>query len=138
MTARGTRRRSTASLPLPSSAEAFLAEPHVGALTTVRPDGTPHVAPVRFTWDGATVRVMTVASRRKAANVIADPTGRAAICQVAGPRWITLEGSATVSDDPRRLADGIRRYADRYGAPPPAPSGLVVIEIMVDRFMGLY
>ncbi|GAA4640273.1 F420-dependent biliverdin reductase [Actinoallomurus vinaceus] len=125
------------SLPLPSSAEAFLAEPHVCTLTTLRPDGTPHVAPVRFTWDGATARVMTVGSRRKAGN-LAAPGSRAAICQVVGPRWITLEGSATVSDDPRRLAEGIRRYAGRYGTPPPAPPGLVVIEIAVDRVMGLW
>ncbi|GAA4640767.1 hypothetical protein GCM10023196_107530 [Actinoallomurus vinaceus] len=128
------------SLPLPASAEAFLTEPHVCTLTTLRPDGTPHVAPVRFTWDRTTgtARVMTVASRRKAGNLLAAPGTRVAICQVAGPRWITLEGPATVSDDPRRLAEGARRYADRYGSPPPTPPGLVVIEIAVDRVMGLY
>ncbi|WP_406419549.1 pyridoxamine 5'-phosphate oxidase family protein [Streptomyces sp. NBC_00842] len=58
------------SLFLPESAEAFLAENHVCTLTTIRPDGSPHVAPVRFTWDAdaGPARVMTAASRQKAAG----------------------------------------------------------------------
>jgi hypothetical protein len=56
---------------------------------------------------------------------------------VAGFRWITLEGAATVSDDPRRVAEGTRRYTTRYQSPPPNPPGRVVIEIAVDRLMNL-
>jgi hypothetical protein len=81
--------------------------------------------------------VMTVATRRKARNLLAGPGGRASVCQVVGPRWITLEGPATVSDDPRRVAEGAWRYARRYCSPPPNPPGLVVIEIAVDRVLGL-
>jgi hypothetical protein len=36
------------SLSLPAPAEAFLAEPHIATLTTLRPDSSPHVVPVRF------------------------------------------------------------------------------------------
>lgn len=120
-----------------ASATAFLAEPHVATLTTVRPDGSLHVTAVRFTWDGdaGLARVMTVASARKAKNLTTG--GRAALCQVVGFRWITLEGAATVSDDPRRVAEGVRRYARRYQAAPPNPPGRVVIEIAVDRLMDL-
>ena len=59
---------------LPRSVEAFLAEPHLATLTTIRPDGSPHVVPVRFSWDGAAslARVMTVASSRKARTLAAD------------------------------------------------------------------
>ncbi|WP_084464082.1 pyridoxamine 5'-phosphate oxidase family protein [Microtetraspora fusca] len=91
----------------PSSAEAFLAEPHAAALTTLRPDGSPHLVVVRFTWDraAALVRVLTVASSRKARNVAVRPGGRAALCQAEGFRWVTLEGAATVSSDPRRVAE---------------------------------
>ncbi|KAA2258065.1 PPOX class F420-dependent oxidoreductase [Solihabitans fulvus] len=129
------------SLPLPLSAsvETFLTEPHLATLTTFRPDGSPHVVAVRFTWDGAAglARVLTVASSRKARNLLAAPGSRAALCQVAGFRWITLEGTATVSDDPARVADGARRYARRYQSPPPNPPGRVVVEIAVDRAMNL-
>ena len=34
-----------------------------------------------------------------------------------GGRWLTLEGAATVTDDPERVAEGVRRYAERYRQP---------------------
>lgn len=119
--------------------EAFLAEPHVATLTTLRPDGSPHVVAVRFTWDGEArlARVMTVASSRKARNLLAAPGSRAALCQVAGFTWVTLEGTAAVSEDPGRVAEGVRRYAKRYWSPPPEPPDRVVIEIAVDRVLRL-
>ncbi|WP_129662463.1 pyridoxamine 5'-phosphate oxidase family protein [Phytoactinopolyspora endophytica] len=124
---------------LTAAAEAFLAEPHLATLTTFRPDGSPHVAPVRFTWDGHArlARVMSVGSRRKATNVEAHPDRQIALCQVVGFRWITLEGTAMVFNDRSRIAEGTRRYAQRYSSSPPTPSGLVVIEIAVDRVMEL-
>lgn len=127
------------ALSLPASAEAFLTENHVGTLTSLRPDGSPHVAPVRFTWDGKAglVRVMTLATRWKARNLMAGPGSRAAVCQVEGTRWITLEGPTAVSDNPQRIAEGVRRYTERYQASPPEQSELVVIEIAIDRVMRL-
>ena len=124
---------------LSSAAEDFLAENQLCAFTTLRPDGSPHVTPVRFTWDGEAglARVMTAVTRRKARNVLAAPGGRVSLCQTAGPRWITLEGTATVHDDPLRVQEGVRRYAKRYWSSPPEPPGLVVIEIDVDRVLGL-
>lgn len=115
--------------------EDFLAEPHVATLTTLRPDGSPHVAAVRFTWDerAGLARVLTVDTTRKARNVTAGPGGRAALCQAVGFRWVTLEGTAVAHHAPERLAEGARRYTARYGTPPPARPGLVVIEIAVDR-----
>ncbi|WP_371663123.1 pyridoxamine 5'-phosphate oxidase family protein [Streptomyces sp. NBC_00280] len=126
-------------LPLSPVAESFLSENHVCTLTTIRPDGSPHVAPVRFTWDGDAelVRVMTATDRQKINNLLASPGSRVAVCQAAGPRWITLEGPATVSADPQRVLEGARRYAKRYWSGPPTPPGLVVIEIAVDHVMGL-
>lgn len=127
------------SVLLSASAEAFLVEPRIAALTTMRPDGSPHVAPVRFTWDGQArlARVMTVAGSRKARNLLARPSSRSALCQVDGFQWITLEGVATVVTDPMRVAEGARRYAERYLSPPPNPPGRVVIEIAVDQVLSL-
>nr|WP_043487626.1 MULTISPECIES: TIGR03618 family F420-dependent PPOX class oxidoreductase [Streptomyces] len=126
-------------VPASASAEDFLAEPHIATLTTLRPDGSPHVVAVRFTWDARAglARVLTVDTTRKARNLTAGPGGRAALCQAVGFRWVTLEGSATVHDAPERVAEGARRYTARYGTPPPAPPGRVVIEISVDRFTRL-
>ncbi|MEU3921933.1 TIGR03618 family F420-dependent PPOX class oxidoreductase [Streptomyces sp. NPDC029004] len=124
---------------MPRQAEEFLAAPHVGTLTTLRPDGSLHAAPVRFTWDAGTglARVLTVASSRKARNLIAAPGSRVALCQVDGFSWVTLEGTATVCEDPRRVADGVRRYARRYWSSPPSPADRVVVEIAVDRVLSL-
>ncbi|WP_431970143.1 pyridoxamine 5'-phosphate oxidase family protein [Nocardia sp. bgisy134] len=125
--------------PLSASAETFLAEPLSATLTTIRPDGSLHAAPVRFTWDGEAglARVMTVGSSRKARNLAANPGSRVALCQVDGFRWITLEGTATVSNDSREVSDGVSRYTRRYQSPPPNPPERVVITIAVDSVMTL-
>jgi PPOX class probable F420-dependent enzyme len=116
---------------------AFLAEPRIATLTTIRSDGTPHVAPVRFTWDDATstARVLTVATSRKARNVASG--GPVALCQPDGFRWVTLEGTATLSADPDHVAIAAHRYHRRYREVPPNPAGRVVIEIAVDRILTL-
>jgi len=123
-----------APIALSDTALAFLAERRLATLTTLRPDGTPHVTPVGFTWDPDRdlARVITFASAHKARNLVARPGGRAVLCQVEGRRWVTLEGTATVSDDPGRVAEAVRRYAERYRPPRDRPDR-VVIEIAVDR-----
>jgi PPOX class probable F420-dependent enzyme len=122
---------------LPDQVVAFTRERRLATLTTLRPDGTPHVVPVGFTWDPGPglVRVITFAPSRKARNVAASPGGRAVVCQVDGARWLSFEGVATVSDDPARVAEAVRRYAERYRQPKERPDR-VAIEIAVDRVLG--
>ena len=122
---------------LPAEALDFLRERHLATLTTLRPDGSPHVVAVGFTWDDAAglARVISFAPSRKARNLVASPGSRAAVSQVDGGRWLTLEGPATVTDDPARVAEGVRRYAERY-RPPGERDDRVVIEIAVDRILG--
>ena len=120
---------------LPPEALAFLAERHLATLTTLRPDGTPHVVAVGFTWDdeARVARVITNGASRKVAHVRAGT--RAVVAQVDRARWMSLEGPATVSEDPERVADAVRRYAERYRQPAENPRR-VVIEIAVDRVLG--
>ena len=122
---------------LPSEVTTFLTERHLATLTTLRSDNTPHVVAVGFTWDPdeQLVRVITFAPSRKARNVAERPGSAAAVCQVDGGRWLTLEGRATVTDDPGRVAEAVRRYAGRYNEPKQR-TDRVVIEIAVDRIMG--
>ena len=128
----------TTPVSLSPEARAFLGERHLATLTTLRPDGSPHVVAVGFTWDDAAgiARVITFAPSRKARNLAAAPGSRAAVCQVDGRRWLTLEGPATVTAEPGRVAEGVRRYAERY-RPPKQRADRVVIEIAVDRALGL-
>ena len=128
----------TPRVSLSPDALAFVAERHLATLTTLRPDGSPHVVAVGFTWDdeAGLARVITFAPSRKARNLLAAPGARAAVCQVDGRRWLTLEGPAVATDDPVRVAEGVRRYAERY-RPPKEREDRVVIEIAVDRALGL-
>ncbi len=121
---------------LSDAVTAFLAERHLATLTTLRPDGTPHVVAVGFTWDpeARLVRVITSGASKKARNV-RDGSPRAVVAQVDGRRWLSLEGSPVVSDDAERVAEACRRYAERYRVPGENPAR-VVIEISVDRVLG--
>ena len=120
---------------LSDEALAFLAERHLATLTTLRPDGTPHVAPVGFTYDAAArlARVITFAGARRVAHLAGG--GRVALSQVDGARWLTLEGEAVVTDDPERVAEAVRRYAERYRQPSEREDR-VAIEVRVDAVMG--
>ena len=121
---------------LPDGVSAFLAERHLATLTTLRPDGTPHVVAGGFTWDpeAGLVRVITSGTSRKAAHVRAG-SPRAVVAQVDGRRWLSMEGVPTVSDEPTRVAEAVRRYALRYRQPSENPAR-VVLEIAVDRVLG--
>ena len=121
---------------LPDDVLAFLAERHLATLTTLRPDGTPHVVPVGFTWDddARLVRVITDGASKKARNV-SDGSSRAVVSQVDGARWLSLEGVPRLRSDPGRVADAVARYAQRYRQPRENPTR-VVLEIAVDRVLG--
>ncbi|ADJ43310.1 nitrilase/cyanide hydratase and apolipoprotein N-acyltransferase [Amycolatopsis mediterranei S699] len=117
----------------------FWTERHLATLTTVRPDGTPHVVAVGVTVDfeAGLARVITFAPSVKARLVrAAGPDGiPVAVCQLDGPRWSTLEGRAVLREDPESVRDAENRYAARYRQPKPNPQR-VVIEIAVTRVLG--
>jgi F420H(2)-dependent biliverdin reductase len=114
---------------------AFLAERHLATLTTLRADGSPHVVPVGFSYDSGegVVRIITVARSAKARQ--AARGGRAAVCQVDGARWATLEGVARMAEDAPSVARAVAGYAARYRQPGER-ADRVAIEIAVDKVMG--
>jgi PPOX class probable F420-dependent enzyme len=120
---------------LPDEALAFLAERHLASLTTLRADGSPHVVPVGFSYDAPArlARIITFDPSAKVAN--ARRGGRAVVCQIDGPRWLSLEGPVSVTDDPERVAAAVAGYATRYRQPGERDNR-VAIEIAVDRVLG--
>jgi PPOX class probable F420-dependent enzyme len=120
---------------LPPAALAFLAERHLATLSGLRGDGSIHTVPVGFTWDdeAGLARIITSAGTQKVRNVERGPV---TLCQVDGRRWLTLEGSGVVTDDPARVAEAVRRYTERYRAPRERPTR-VAMEITVHRVLGL-
>ncbi|MER5567227.1 TIGR03618 family F420-dependent PPOX class oxidoreductase [Streptomyces goshikiensis] len=119
----------------------FWSEYHLATLTTLRPDGTPHVVPVGVTYDheAGVARVITRKSSVKIANILAALPGgaRVAISQVAGPRWLTIEGVAEVRTAGDEISNAVDRYADRYGRRPAPDPERVLVEITPVRAMGM-
>ncbi|MFB9313294.1 pyridoxamine 5'-phosphate oxidase family protein [Nocardioides plantarum] len=117
----------------------FWTERHLHTLTTLRPDGRPHVVPVGVTLDHERqcAWVITRGGSRKVRNLLAagDAGGQVATCAVDGGRWSTLEGTGVVVHDPESVARACERYAARYRTPSPNPER-VAIRITVDRFVG--
>ncbi len=115
----------------------FLSEYHLATLTIVKADGTPHVTAVGFTYEpeSQTARVITWTDSWKAKHVTALGTAQAAICTVDGGRWLTFSGTAIATTDPDAVAEGVRRYAERYRQPKERDDR-VVIELSVDTIVG--
>lgn len=116
----------------------FLTERHLATLTTMRSDGSPHVVAVGFSYDNTLrrARVITFSTAQKALNALHG--GRAAVSQVDGGRWLTLEGTvrlATMDNDPEEVRRAVAGYAQRYQDPKERDNRVAVI-IDVDRIMG--
>jgi PPOX class probable F420-dependent enzyme len=120
---------------------AFVAERHLATLTTLRADGTPHVVPVAFTWEAGAgrARITTRVTSVKARNVERAETGGglawAALCQFDGRRWLTLEGSITLSRDPADIGEAVEAYAVRYRRLE-FQAERIVLHLAVDRVLG--
>src|SRR2546428_13746145 len=83
----------------------FWTERHLCTLSTVRPDGTPHVVPVGVTLDlvDGVARIITHGASWEVKHV--RKAGSAAVCQVDGRRWSTVEGPAVVREDPASVEE---------------------------------
>lgn len=114
---------------------AFLEERHLATLTTLRPDGSPHVVAIAFAYhpQEGVVRIISPDNTQKVRNI--ERTGRAAVCQVDGPRWLTLEGPAVVQRDAADIATAVASFEARYRPPRQNPTR-VAICIDVDRVLG--
>jgi len=122
---------------LDDAALQFLRDRHLATLSTPRPDGTVHVVPVGFSFDAdlELVRIITFAGSWKARHLAAHPGTNVTVGQIDGGRWMSLEGPATVTGDPDRVAAAVEGYAARYRTPEPRPDR-VAIELAVTRVLG--
>ncbi|KUJ69020.1 pyridoxamine 5-phosphate oxidase [Streptomyces albus subsp. albus] len=114
-------------------------------LSTVRADGSPHVAPVWFLLDGDDVVFNTAKESVKGRNLARD--GRAALC-VDDDRppfsFVTVRGRAELSEDPAELRTWATRIAGRYvgedraeefGARNGVP-GELLVRVRIDQVVG--
>ncbi len=75
--------------------EEFLREPNIAALSTVRPDGRPHVTPVCYEYDGREFIISTPRGTQKLANVSRKGFAALSIHTQSMPyRHVIVEGTA--------------------------------------------
>ncbi|EFL04041.1 MULTISPECIES: PPOX class F420-dependent oxidoreductase [unclassified Streptomyces] len=111
-------------------------------LATVRADGSPHIAPIWFVLDGSDLVLNTGKGTVKGRNLARD--GRVALC-VDDERppfsFVTIEGSAEISEDPEELLRWATKIAERYVGPEEAEvygrrngvPGELVVRVRVEK-----
>ena len=91
----------------------LIGQPIMSFVTTMRPDGTPHVTPVWHLVDGDEVVVAVARDTVKARNVRANP--QVALCVAADQRpqpWALINGTARLSEE--RVEEIVRTVSFHY------------------------
>jgi PPOX class probable F420-dependent enzyme len=88
----------------------------LGSVGTLRADGSPHVVPVWYRWDGETVRIWTDERRGWARNALRDPRVAFSVQETEPPfAAVVMHGRVEVrtADDEETAAE-IRAITRRY------------------------
>jgi PPOX class probable F420-dependent enzyme len=91
----------------------------LGVVGTTRRDGSPHLAPVWFRWDGKSITIWTADSRLWVRNLVRDPRVAFSIHSAEPPYpSAVFYGTASVeSGDLPAVHDEIRAITRRYIRP---------------------
>jgi PPOX class probable F420-dependent enzyme len=69
-------------------------------LSSTRPDGRPHLVPVWFLWDGATILIFSQPNTQKIRNLRQQPAVMLALDAKEGSDVVLIEGQAILLDEP--------------------------------------
>jgi PPOX class probable F420-dependent enzyme len=70
-------------------------------LSTVRPDGRPHLVPVWFLWEGSTILIFSIAKNQKVYNLRQNNRVMVALDDTyEGDDVVSIEGTAELLTDP--------------------------------------
>jgi PPOX class probable F420-dependent enzyme len=120
----GTRPRSTVAAALETS--------EIVWLSSVRPDGAPHVVPTWFVWDGTAIVVLSKPAAQKVRNLARLPRAMVAIGDPSATFDVELvEAVAELADAPfdaRLLGRFARKYANQ----------LLQAAITIEQFAATY
>lgn len=122
----------------------FLASEPVVWISSVRPDGAPHLVPIWFTWDGTSLLVFSKPHAQKVRNLLANPTVMLALGDPAADFDVVLvEARAELDPLPARSlpAEHLTKYGERMAALGLSPDAFVetysqVIRITPERPLG--
>jgi PPOX class probable F420-dependent enzyme len=100
----------------PQGITAYLAAPRIAVVATVNKNGTPHLTPNWYRYDGQVVTLIIRTDRLKYRNL--QRNNRISVCiydPPAAPNYVVIFGTATCSD--QDIWDEARRIIERYRAP---------------------
>ncbi|HEY4632574.1 MAG TPA: pyridoxamine 5'-phosphate oxidase family protein [Candidatus Limnocylindrales bacterium] len=123
----------------------FLAEEPIVWLSTVRPDGGPHLVPIWFWWDGEALLVFSKPDAQKVRNLRANPSVMLALGDAEDDFDVgLLEGTAELLETPTAAvlpAAHLAKYRDQLAAigldaDEYAATYSLVIRIVPNRYLG--
>jgi PPOX class probable F420-dependent enzyme len=108
---------------IPESHADLLERPVFCHLATIRADGTPHVNPMWFLWDGEFLSFTTSTKRAKYRELSERPSAAVSINDPDAPyRYLELRGTVErIEPDPE--GEFFAVLADRYALPMDGPVG---------------
>ena len=85
-------------------------------LSSVRPDGRPHLVPVWFLWDGSSFLIFSQPNAQKVRNLRRSPQVMVALeAADEGEDVAIFEGEATLLEDPT-ITSLLPAYVEKYAA----------------------
>ena len=100
--------------------EAFLAEPRNVVVAGIRRDGSPHLSPNWFYWDGQRFYVSTTRHRAKYAIFRRDSRVELLVDDCTGHRAVLVRGTAGIREDIAAELPRFRAIREKHGVPVPA------------------
>ena len=103
----------------------FLALPIIARIATVKPDGSPHVAPAWQQWDGEAMWVIPRSKSSWYVNLSRDPRVCISCADDINPEHarVTIEGIAEVVAGPVPLVSPVKEIADEMAIRYMGPDG---------------
>lgn len=100
--------------PHQAGIERRLRQEEFAYFTTVRPDGSPHTAPVCFIWDGSAILIFTQPESVKARNLRQNPQVTLALDNFGRDNTpVVVEGVATLVSE-RGISITMALYVEKY------------------------
>jgi PPOX class probable F420-dependent enzyme len=108
---------------IPQQYQSLLESTALAQLATIMPDGSPHVSPVWFDYDGEHIRINTATGRQKDRNMRRNPKVALSIVDPSEPeRALNIRGLVIeISEDPdlQHMNGLTRRYRGNDWTPVP-------------------
>ena len=94
--------------------EAFLAEPRNVVVAGIRRDGSPHLTPNWFSWDGKRFYVSTTRGRAKYAIFRRDPRAQLLVDDPTGFRAVLVPATIEIREDIAAELPRFRAIREKY------------------------